>query len=141
MFVGCDSKDYFYFHRHTSWQRATAKDKSCVSLPFKNMVKPLRRAVCNGSMLLKIRGTGHMDRHPNYSGQAIQTDSVAGHGESIARSEQDSLAALLNGQILSNAAHKLGHSVLHRQHTAYEQQVSRLHRRHVRAQRLRSRRQ
>jgi hypothetical protein len=63
----------------------TTKNKTGVSLSFKNMIEPFRRAVGNGSVLLKISGTGHMDRQPNYSGQTIQTDCIAGSGKSIAR--------------------------------------------------------
>ena len=65
--------------------------------------------------------------------------SLTGYGESVAGSEQGGLAALLNGQILPNASHKLGNSVLHRQHTAYKQQISCLDRGYVRTERLRSR--
>src|SRR5215475_11256702 len=96
MFVGCDSKDYFYLDCYTCRQRVTTKNKSRVSLSFKDMVEPFRRAVCDCGMLLKIRGTGHMDPEPNYSDQTIKTDCIAGCGKSVARSEEGRLAALFD---------------------------------------------
>ena len=84
MFVSCDSKDYFYFNRRASRQRLAAEDKTRVSLPSENMIKPLGRAVRDRGMLLEIRCTGQMDRQPDSSGQAIKADRVASGCQGIA---------------------------------------------------------